>query len=316
MAAASLRPGLVNRYPGVASLERALAARMGVAPERIVVTAGGDDALGRLCAMTLRPGRQIVLPSPTFEMLERYAAMAGAEIVAPAWPNGPFPAEAVVAAIGPKTAAVAVVTPNNPTGSAVTGADLQRVCQAAAGSPSRPVVIVDLAYTEFADVDLTPMALTQPNTVVVRTLSKAWGLAGLRVGWAMGPADLIARMRGAGHPYAVSGLSAAVAGAWLDQGGAAMAGYVARARREREALRTLLIGLGADVQPSQANFVLARMPGAAGLASRLARRGIGVRVWAGRPGLGDCMRITCPGDGQAMARLTLALTEEVGGTKQ
>jgi histidinol-phosphate aminotransferase len=309
------RPDLVNRYPAVASLERVLASRMGVAPQQVVVTAGGDDALGRLCAMSLGPGREIILPTPTFEMLERYSAMAGAAIASPVWAGGPFPTEAVIAAIGPATGAIAVVTPNNPTGAVATEADLRRVAEAARESAAKLVVIVDLAYTEFADQDLTAAALSLPNTVVVRTLSKAWGLAGLRVGWAVGPTELIARMRAAGHPYAVSGLSAAMAEAWLGRGGASVDGYVARVRREREELREVLTGLGAEVGRSQANFVLAKVNGAATLATRLAARGVGVRVWAGRAGLEDCMRITCPGSGEGLARLVLALREEMGGSR-
>jgi histidinol-phosphate aminotransferase len=301
---------LVNRYPAVASLERVLAGRIGVGVERVVVTAGGDDALGRLCAMTLGSvggtGREIVLPTPTFEMLERYAGLAGATIVSPAWPGGAFPTAAVVGAIGPMTGAVAVVTPNNPTGAVATGADLRMVAEAAAksgvGGSMGPVVIVDLAYTEFADEDLTGAALSLPNVVVVRTLSKASGLAGLRVGWAAGPAELIARMRAFGHPYPVSGLSAAMAEAWLSRGGTVMG--------------AVLTGLGAEVGVSQANFVLARVRGAAGLAARLAGRGIGVRVWTGRAGLEDCVRITCPGSAEGMARLTLALQEELKGGRR
>ncbi len=86
-------------------------------------------------------------------------------------------------------------------------------------------------------------------------------------------------------------------------------------RGEREELRAVLNGLGAEVRGSQANFVLAKVRDAAGLASRLAGRGIGVRVWPGRVGLEDCMRITCPGSGEGMARLVLALREEMKGVR-
>lgn len=297
----------LRRYPSAAALEAALAARLGLDPAQVYVTAGGDEAIDRVCRAYLAPGRAMVLPEPSFEMLPRYARLAGAELLEVDWPDGPYPTEAVLARLGPDPAAwrgvLTVVSPNNPTGAVARAADLARLSAAA----PQALLLVDLAYAEFADEDLTAAALALPNAVVVRTLSKAWGLAGLRVGFALGAPALLAPLRAAGGPYSVAGPSLALGLAALERVAEGSAGYVARVRREREALRALVHELGVDAPPSQGNFVLLRGVPAAWLRDACAALGIGVRAWFDRPRLAGCVRVTCPGDEAALARLTRAL---------
>src|SRR5207253_429135 len=114
----TLRDGgteLLRRYPDARGLEALLAERHGVAPERVLVTAGADDATDRLCRAVLEPGRELVMPCPSFELLARYAGLAGGDIVEVEW-EADYPTAAVLQAIGPRTALIAVVSPNNPTG--------------------------------------------------------------------------------------------------------------------------------------------------------------------------------------------------------
>lgn len=288
----------IQRYPDARPLEARLAAQLGIASARVLVTAGADDGLDRFCRAFLGPGKRILVPSPTFEMLTRYAGQAGAEVVEVSW-EGRFPTDALLAA-GP-AAAIAVVSPNNPTGAVATREDLRAL--AGAGVP----LLVDCAYAEFADEDLTSLALDLPNAVVFRTFSKAWGLAGLRVGWAAGSEASIAALRAVGAPYAVSRLSLAVAERWLDQGRPSVESFVARVRNERAALTALLRSLGADVGESQGNFVLARVPDAAFLRDALAGLGIAVRCWPDRAGLENAVRIALPGDPGRFARLCAGL---------
>ncbi|MCG3125926.1 MAG: Histidinol-phosphate aminotransferase [Phycisphaerae bacterium] len=303
-------PEVLRRYPDAAALEALLARRLGVAAENVLVTAGGDEALDRAARAVLGPCRELLLPVPSFEMFPRYARLAGADVVSVDWPGGPFPIDAVLAAISPRTAAIAVVSPNNPTGAIASEADLRRLSAAA----PHALLMVDLAYTEFADVDLTPVALRLPNAITVRTLSKAWGLAGLRVGYAVGPADIIGWLRVAGSPYSVARPALAIAAAAVEQGAAAVDAFVHRVRVEREQMRQHLLGLGAEPLPSQANFVLSRFADAAGVHQRLARGGIAVRRFPDRPGLTDTLRITCPGDAGAFDRLLAALEPAVRPT--
>lgn len=291
-----------RRYPKAAHLQARLAALHGVRPDQVLVAAGGDDAIDRLCRAVLCPGRSVVLPSPSFEMIGRYARLAGAEVIPVDWPAGAWPLEAVLE-VSEDAALICVVSPNNPTGDVVSAEQLRAIAEA------RPeaVILVDLAYVEFAEIDLTPVALSLPNTVLIRTFSKAWGLAGLRVGYALGPAEIIGWLRVVGAPYAVAAPSLAVVDRWLDDGAEPTARFVAQVRLERDALHTQLTELGCAPRASQGNFVFCEPPDAHWLQHALAGLGIGVRAWPGHGVLGRKCRITCPGDAEAFARLRRAL---------
>lgn len=304
---------LLRSYPEADALAARLAARLGVAPERALVTAGADDGLFRACAAMLAPGREAIIPVPTFEMLHRYARLTGATLVTPPWDGrdgAGYPTDAVRAALTPRTALVALVSPNNPTGAVVTRADLRAIAAAAA----RALIVVDHAYVEFADpeYDLTAEALTLPNALVLRTLSKAYGLAGLRVGLCLGSVELLTWLRSAGAPYAVAGPSLALAAARLDSptGDAALADFLRQVRRERAALTAALRAApGATVWPSQANFVFCRfrdLGGATLVRDGLLALGITVRAFTSGPAAGG-LRITCPGTEAGLARLLAAL---------
>jgi histidinol-phosphate aminotransferase len=292
----------LRSYTTAASLEERISKSIGVGAERVLVTAGGDDAIARALKSVLEPGREIVTPYPTFEMIEKYAALAGGEVVRVPWSSGGYPVKDVIGRVNGRTSAIAVVTPNNPTGLIATASDLKKLSRAA----PQALILVDLAYVEFADEDITEVALSLPNAVVVRTLSKAWGLAGLRVGWAAGPAKLISWMRAAGNPYAVSSASLALAEARLSHS-EGIDGYVRRVRQEIVEISLLIGRLGGEVLPSQANFVLARFENARWVCDALAGLGIAVRIFPDRPELEGCVRITMPGDGRAFERLSGAL---------
>jgi histidinol-phosphate aminotransferase len=298
-----LDPELIRRYPTSGELQTLLARRHGVEPERIFISAGADESLDRACRAFLEPGREIILPVPTFEMLVRYARLAGATAVHVPWARGPYPTEGVLGAISVRTGAIAFISPNNPTGAVGTGRDLERLAAAAPGA----LMIVDAAYAEFADEDLTPIALRLPNALVLRTLSKARGLAGLRVGYSLGPPEVIRALRIAGPAYPVAGTSIALATAYLLAEGNGHAEYVARVRRERRDLESVLRGIGADPIPSQANFVTAFFGDAQGVKRSLLERGIAVHGFAPGSGLEKALRITCPGDEALFDRLTAAL---------
>ncbi len=297
---------VARRYPSESDLQSELAARMGVTLDRIIVTAGGDDAIDRICRMTLGPGRELVLPTPTFEMIARYATLCGATVREVDWRRNDFPTDAVLAEIGPQTGLIALVSPNNPTGAVASVNDLNRLASAAPGA----VVLVDQAYAEFSDDDLTQAALELDNAVVVRTLSKAWGLAGLRVGYALGPPRLIEALRAVGQPYAVAAPSIALARAAL-RAPQLMRDYVRRVRTERESLSDVLRELKLDPHPSQGNFILTRPADPAWLHDGLAGQGVGIRTWPDDPKLANYARITCPGNEADCSRLVGALRTTV-----
>jgi len=290
---------MIRRYPDTSDLRRRLAELHGVSEDQVLVTAGGDDALFRCILSRLGPGKTAVATTPTFEMIPVYAGQVGSRLVEIDWWEGPFPTAQIVAAAD-NADVVFVVSPNNPTGAIITADELRRVAGAA------QLVVLDAAYAEFADEDLTADALDLGNTVIVRTLSKAYGLAGLRIGYLLGPPDLIDEMASYGSPYSVSSLSAAVALERLNRL-ADLGGFVEEVRSERARLTDLLERLGAQALPSQGNFVLAEIDNPEWVASACGALGVGLRRFAGRGDLDRWIRTTLPGDPQAFSRLEVSL---------
>ncbi len=291
-----------RRYPDATGLERLIAERLGVAAGQVVATCGGDDAIDRVCRAFIGAGSEAIVATPTFEMIERSIRLGGGRVVGVPW-EGEYPIDEVLARVSEATALIAVVSPNNPTGAVVDAEVLRRLSAAA----PRAVLLVDLAYSEFADEDLTAAALELPNAVVVRTFSKAWGLAGLRIGYAVSREETAESIRAVGGPFAVSGAGIAAAGACLSGGDAWMREGVAQVRREREQLAAMLEELGLRVAPSQGNFVLARSDRAGMVRERLLSMGISVRGFERGGPLSDAVRITCPGDQEEFDLLATAL---------
>ena len=292
----------VRRYPSTAALTDALAHRLDITPAQILVTNGGDDAIDRTCRIMLAPGRNAVVQRPTFEMIPRYVAGLGADLVeVDAAPEGLV--QRLLAATDDDTAFVAIVSPNNPSGEVVEASAFLEVADAL----PHVLVLADLAYIEFADHDPTAELLTRPNIVIIRTLSKAWGLAGLRLGYALGDPAVIARLRAAGGPYAVSGPSAAIGAAWVKAGAATTDAFIAQVRTEVRALTERLRTDGWQVFDSQANFVTLQADNAQAFAGALLQQGVRVRAWPNDPQRDRLVRITCPGDADDFATLLAAL---------
>jgi histidinol-phosphate aminotransferase len=307
-ALATLDPDVLRRYPEVAALEATLAKQVGVTPDRVLVTAGADDGIDRVCRAYLGVGRTMLLPEPTFEMLHHFATLAGGGLARVPWGCGEFPLAAFLDRLDDQPAVIAIVSPNNPTGAVASAADVRRLAEAAPTA----LVLLDHVYGEYADEDLTPAVLDLPNVVVLRTLSKAWGLAGCRIGYAIGTPEVVAVLRAAGAPYPVAAPSVALALAHLANGAAALRAHVACVKTERTALGERLVALGLEPFPSQANFILVECGRRAPfLATALAALGVVVRTFPNRPGLGGALRITLPGSPPEFERLVAALDTAV-----
>jgi histidinol-phosphate aminotransferase len=295
---------LLRRYPTIGALEAALADRLDLPVTSVIATAGAGDALDRACRAFLSPGQGVVLPQPSFEMIDRYVRVAWGTLEGIPWMTGAFPRAAFLAATARRPAIIMLVSPNNPTGAAITADDLHAVARAAPDA----LVVLDHAYVEYADHDLTRDALIHPNVLVVRTLSKAWGLAGCRVGYAIGAPGILGALRASGPSYPLAAPSVAIALAHLARGDDGMRRHVECIRDERARLLELLRGLGLRPYPSEANFVLVDCGcAAAPLRGALDARGIRVRDFPDRPDLGQCLRITLPGSGPAYSDLQDAL---------
>lgn len=294
---------LVRRYPNSSSLTEQLANRHGVNPEQILVTAGGDESLQRICFAFLDVGTQMILPSPTFEMLAKYGSLAGAEIVNVHWAANHFPVSGILNLASDRTRIVAVVSPNNPSGAVVTPSELRLLAE----SLPSTLILVDAAYGEFAAEDLTGLALQFPNTVVVRTFSKAWGMAGLRIGYTIGRPETIELLRRAGGPYPTSTLSEAIAYQALKNFPTGMPPYVSAAIKERSELTNLLRRFEINVIESQGNFVFLQTEHAEAIWRQLGELEIAVRWFGDHAELGNSLRISCPGDDAEFAYLRSSL---------
>lgn len=297
-----MAPGNVNRYVGTEALEQDIAARAGVSADRVIVTSGGDDAIERVMRAVLAPGREAVVPVPTYEMVNIYAGLIGCSVIRPAWRSGAFPVKKILSSVSGKTSLIVAISPSNPTGLTISAAELKRL---SAGAPGA-LIMVDLAYVDFADKDLTKTVLGLPNAVAVRTLSKAYGLAGLRVGYAIGPERVISWLRKIGMPYPVSSASLALAADRLKDKNGEVKRYIARIREERKELRALLRGHGVKSAPSQGNFILAEFKDARRVWEALAGLGVCVRIFPEHKELESCLRVSLPGDEAGFKRLCRA----------
>ena len=247
----------VSRYPDMTAtvLVEAIAAHHGVAPERIAVGAGSVEVCGQLASATVETGDEVVFGWRAFEAYPIITAVAGGTAVKVPLVNHVHDVDAMAAAVSDRTRLVFLCNPNNPTGTAIGRAELLRLADAL---PDEVLLVVDEAYREYVDPDQVPDAFAllgdRPNVVVTRTFSKAFALAGLRVGYCVAQPEIAAAVRKCQVPFSVSGLAQAAAIAALGEGE-----EVARRAKltvaERERVRNALLEGGYDVPPSQANFV-------------------------------------------------------------
>ncbi|MDX1579124.1 MAG: histidinol-phosphate transaminase, partial [Gemmatimonadota bacterium] len=260
----------------------------------------------------LRERPTLVTAIPTFEMFPLCADLAGGRVTGVPSLDDPAPLDALLDRVDDTTGLVVAITPHNPTGASI---DTSTLLALADALPSEVTLLVDLAYAEFADEDPTVTLLDRGGVLLVRTLSKAWGLAGLRVGYVLGDADVVAKVRETGPPFPLSGPSLWLAERALALGRRVTEPYVDAVRSERARLAKALEDLGAEPFPSQANFVLARLHDARAVWSRLDRAGVRVRRFDHSP---ELLRFTLPGDAEAFDTLLAALGEALteGGSDE
>lgn len=271
----------VNRYPdfGATALTDALARRFGVAQDQIVVGDGSSAVLLGALSVVARPGAEVVHPWRSFESYPIAAPSVGATAVpVPLTPDGRHDLDALAGAVGPQTVAVILCTPNNPTGPALT---LAQVRDFVARVPADVLVLVDEAYIELATDPGVSTAVEliaeHPNVLVLRTFSKVYALAGLRVGYGIGHPDLVAAIRAISVPFGVSSVAQAAALAALEDEEGTRS-RIARTVAERERVRGELLELGFDVPESQSNFVwLPAQQSGPALVEACARAGLVVR---------------------------------------
>jgi histidinol-phosphate aminotransferase len=318
-ALAAVPPRSVVEYGDLAyvRLRGALADRLGVAPERIVPGAGADELIRLVTTQATGPGDAVVIPTPTFAMFAVEARLAGARIVEVPRrdPGRRQTPDELRDAVEREAARLAwLCTPNNPTGDAYELAEIRRLAE---GLPS--IVCVDEVYAEFGEeaIGAAPGSSSAvglqdelPNVLVLRSLSKAYGMAGARVGYLVVPEPLVERFHAARLPLSIASPSEAIALAALEDGD----GPAAR-RRElaaaRDRLSETLEALGCRVLPSVTNFVTFRPPDggpdAEAVDAALLERGVALRRYDAGP-IAGWLRATARLDGEE-ERLLAALRE-------
>jgi histidinol-phosphate aminotransferase len=299
-----LGPEQLARYPEREPVEAAVAEMLGVAPLELLLTNGVDEAIHLLCQTYLEPGDEALIVVPAYSMYRIYAMASGAEVVSvSAGKDFQFPTVDLCKRITSRTRLIAIANPNNPTGTVVSGDELLRIARSAPGA----AVLVDEAYVEFYGQSVLSARNEVLNLFVARTFSKAYGLAGLRIGVLIGDAEQMRAVRPVSSPYNVNAVAlACLPEALRDQD--YIQRYVAEVRESRARLEQALEVDGIQFWRSHANFVLAQVGAAAAFVELMRRRGILVRDRSGDTGCEGCVRITLGPHAHA-DRLLTALQE-------
>lgn len=274
----------IAMYPEYGVATKRLARYFRVRPEEMVIANGADDALRVIMDVFLERGTSVLLLEPGFPMFRFYAELAGARIARVRFGEDmKFPLGEVLRALGQRPRVFFLANPNNPTGTLLSKRDLQQILEAA----PETAVVVDEAYTEFSGVTVLPWIRRYRNLLVVRTFSKAMGLAGLRLGFVFANAELAGLCRKTQPPFPVN-LAALVAAHAALGDRKFVQRYVVAVKRSREILARWLEARGVTVFPSATNFLYADFGARATIIARaLEKKGILVRDRAsdfGRPG--------------------------------
>ncbi len=308
----------LHRYPDGAATElrRAIGARFGLDPARIVCGAGSDDLIYQLCLSYGGPGTEIVMTEHGFSIYKIAGEYAGSRVLKTPERNLTADVDAILTAVSPATRVVFLANPNNPTGSMLPEAEVERL---RAGLPPEVLLVLDAAYAEYVErPDYEPgirLVDAGENTVMTRTFSKVFGLGGMRIGWAYAPpavVDVLNRVRG---PFNVSiaaqeaAIAALQAPGWVEQSRAHNTKYRAILARNLETA-------GIRTWPSEGNFVLANLAttkAAEAADAYLRARGLIVRRVGGY-GLPHCLRITV-GTEEEVALVSAALSDFLAGRR-
>jgi histidinol-phosphate aminotransferase len=270
-------------------VEAKVAQYLGLEPAEVLLTNGVDEAIHVLCQTYLDRGDEFLFPTPTYSMYEVYGSCTDAAVrTVASGEDFAFPLEPLLAAITPQTRLIAIASPNSPTGSV---ASRQQILQVLNAAP-HAVVLVDEAYHHFCGQTVMDLLGQAPNLIVARTFSKAYGLAGLRLGMLAAPAGMQQWLRTVISPYSVNSLALACLPAALDDE-EYLQWYVEEVKAARTEMVERLRQLGVPQWPSQANFILVKIgPRHSEFVQAMQRRGVLTRDRSKDQGCDGCVRMT------------------------
>lgn len=283
-----------NRYPefDAWTLRESLADYVGARPEQVIAGAGLDNVIETLFALLLEAGDNIIISQPTFMVYELLARAHGSEVTnVPLQTDFDLDVEGILNAINDRTKLIIICNPNNPTGNLLDERAIETIVR---NAPC--VVAIDEAYAEFAGSSMLQLMDEAPNLVILRTLSKFAGLAGMRVGYAIFPDSLLEYVGRVMPGFCNVSVVATAAAVAAIQDAEYNRSTVSRIVADRDALAAQLREIpGVEPLPSATNFLLVRLPvnDAAPIVRRLARHGVYVRHF-GNPafGIADCLRVS------------------------
>ena len=299
--------GSLTRYPEREPIEAIIAAHLGVAAQQVALTNGVDEAIHVLFGAFLEAGDELLLPVPTYTMYEVYVSATDARAVTvQAADDLKFPYERLLAAITPRTKIIAIANPNSPSGSIATREQLLEIARRA----PHAVLLVEEAYFHFLGETVMDLVGVCPNLMVARTFSKAYGLAGLRLGLLAGPVELMRWVRRVLSPYSVNSLALACLPAALDDA-TYLDWYVDEVIAARAEFESALDEAEVPRWFSRANFILVEIgPQHTEFVRLMKAAGVLVRDRSGDPGCDGRVRITI-GTREQMAKAIVALNESM-----
>ena len=277
----------ITRYPGLYArrLREALAGYAGVRRAQVVTGCGSDDVIDSAVRAFAEPGERLAFSEPTFSMIPVFAKVNGlVPTPIPFASSGDIDPDALLAT---EARIIYICSPNNPTGSLATRRSVDRVIERAPG-----IVIIDEAYGEFTEDGRISEAPKHDRVLVTRTLSKAFGMAGFRIGYGTGAALLVHEIQKVRGPYKENAPAERAAACALREDVSWMRELAAKAVENRERFADALRANGLDPLPSAANFLLVPIANAVLVAQRMRERGVAVRPYPDVPGIGDALRIT------------------------
>jgi len=281
----------IERYPDQFDLIKAVAEHCAVAQSQVVLGNGSNDVLDLIARVFLAPGRSAIFAQHAFAVYPLATLSTGADLIVTPAKNYGHDLAAMRAAIRPDTRIIWIANPNNPTGNFLPYPEVRAFLEAV---PKDVVVVLDEAYNEYIEpaerVDTASWIKDFPNLVVTRTFSKIFGLAGLRVGYALASAEIADLMNRVRQPFNVNNLALAAAIAALDDHSFVAESY----ELNRRGMAQIIAGLkrlGLEYIPSHGNFVTFKVGDAAGVNQKLLQQGVIVRPIGGY-GLPEWLRVT------------------------
>ncbi|NLD48889.1 MAG: histidinol-phosphate transaminase [Clostridiaceae bacterium] len=283
----------LNIYPDSDSvkLRDTLAKYWKVDPEGIVTGTGSNELIKNIINVFVQKGERIVLPSPSFEMYSLNSIMSGGipvEVVLRCENGFKYDTDEFIdAVIRQKAKMVFLCNPNNPTGNLISNPDIEKI----AGSCSNSVIVVDEAYAEFSGQSAVPLVTRYSNIVVLRSFSKAYGLAGVRCGYSISSREMANEINKIKAPFNLNSLTQFIACLVFEEREEAER-RIKYLCDQRDYLFSELSGInGVTAYPSEANFILIKLPDAPGITMELAKRGVLVRGFEKNPLLRDYIRV-------------------------